>query len=482
MSNLEYLRSELADFPVHLVLFLLPVTLNRYGFFLLSILALVGLLTFELVLFLFYTPRKLRMPKGSPQFIPAPYAGLPGLIENPLVFVAEKHKELGTRPFSTCLLGRRWSFIAKREDVESIMKAEDDVMSFSEAYQPLIKAGFGHGILTPDKFKQQVKLLTDNLTVQKLESYMAPSRDLARRIVMEHVPSAEGEADLELLLQKAAFAIGSRNLLDDKFPPILAKFPFTEISSTLDVGKRIASMIIPGMEDFTLWWKRNITGRTPYEEEVFRLMNQIGSIETPNTVLQEIVKFRHDPEGPTQGSDWIANNLSNFFVVGTSLNSYNMMVYAIRRVIANPELWKELRDEQVKVDTIYGPDIVSQGKLDAMEKLKALISKALTTDSFPFLLRVAKRDFPLSDGTVIPAGDIVAFSPRHQVANGLDISFGLAKHVCPAMKYSWNSMRIVLSEVIKRIESMEVISAPAPENKRLITFPIQPKIIVSYKA
>lgn len=75
----------------------------------------------------------------------------------------------------------------------------------------------------------------------------------------------------------------------------------------------------------------------------------------------------------------------------------------------------------------------------------------------------------------------MALSPKHQTANSLDLNFGLGKHLCPAMKYSWNSMRLIMAELPQQIEAIQVVDVPMPVNDRLVTFPIQPRILVNYK-
>ena len=209
-------------------------------------------------------------------------------------------------------------------------------------------------------------------------------------------------------------------------------------------------------------------------------------------VFEEIVarQYERGKETLTDGDISVLINLVKFFVFGTGFNSYNFIVYFLRFLIFRPELWAELHDEQVRVTEMYGaePDTSEAlaSKLASMTKLKARLNVCMAENCFPLLFRFALSDFALPGAKgekdiVIPKGDLVAFSPRMQHANDINMTFGMKKHACPAKAYAENSMMLILSAVIERISITKVISAKRPVSKRLITFPNQPPVIGTFE-
>lgn len=175
-------------------------------------------------------------------------------------------------------------------------------------------------------------------------------------------------------------------------------------------------------------------------------------------------------------------NLVKFFVFGTGFNTFNFVVFVFFWLIEQPKtVWDALRAEQSELDAKYGHDVTFK-KLDDMKKLREIVNKQMALNCFPLLLRKVKKEFKLKNGQVVAEGALVAFSPRMQCEFGaINIIFGGGAHPCPAEWYSYNSILIVLSTVIKRFTITKVISAKKPDNRRLITFPNLPPVIGEYE-
>jgi hypothetical protein len=210
------------------------------------------------------------------------------------------------------------------------------------------------------------------------------------------------------------------------------------------------------------------------------------SQETPHydNVLDELIKRRHEQGlgSLTWGCVIVLLNLVKFFVFGTGFNTFNFVVFVFFWLIEQPKAtWDTLRAEQRELDAKYGQDVTFK-KLGDMEKLREIVDKQMALNCFPLLLRKVKKEFKLKNGQVVAEGAIVAFSPRMQCEFGaINIIFGGGAHPCPAEWYSYNSILIVLSTVIKRFTITKVISAKKPENRRLITFPNLPPAIAEYE-
>lgn len=430
------------------------------------------------------TPTKINRPKNSPPFY-STYTSLGPIkfLLNPLKFIVDTRKELKVTAFSTIMFDHPITFVSGVTDVTNIVNASEDDLSFVGSYDIFIVPGFGTHILdTRSRFEKQKDLLVRNLHVTKLNSYMIPSL----RIVQDTIDKVLNEdniiADMEKLLRDGTFIAASRNFLGHKFPALLNKFPFSSIVSNFGVFVRSIGFLIPSLERIYLFIDK-IRGRSAYKQAVLRLVEKYvmkfckDQNKNIKNVFHELVVNRHKKDGAASGDIDIMINLVNFFVIGTGLNSYNMMAYFMRKIIFDEKLWTELHEEQSRLDAEFGHDVINQEKLDRMEKLKKALNDTMKEFCFPLLFRIAKKDFALSDGTVIPKGDRIAFSPRHEHLNGLDLTFGMGTHKCPAEKYSWNAMKIILSRILVRIVKITVVSAKHPEDNALVTFPIQKPIV-----
>lgn len=433
-------------------------------------------------------PTRIKRPKNSPYFY-KPYTSLGPLsfLVNPLKFLVDTRKKLNVKHFSTIMFDHPITFVSGAEDVTKIVNASEEDLSFVGSYDLFIVPAVGTHILdTHERFVKQKDLLVRNLHVSKLNGYMIPSLRVVQDKIDEVLNNAEDDIiDAEKLLRDTTFLAASRNFLGHKFPALLEKFPFSSIISNFGVFVRAVGFIFPSLEKLYLFVNK-IRGRSAYKQALLKLVNKyvmkfgkdnIKHKEVKN-VFHELVVERHDKNGAASGDIDVMLNLMTFFVIGTGLNSYNMMAYFMRKVIFDEKLWQELNNEQKLLDEEYGTDFVNQEKLDKMEKLKNALNDTMKEFCFPLLFRIARKDFTLSDGTVIPKGDRIAFSPRHEHENGVDLTFGMGTHVCPAAKYSWNAMKIILSRILVKVNKVTVIDAKPPKDNALVTFPIQKPIII----
>lgn len=452
----------------------------------LTILVIMLILYYSYVLINKILLRGVQRPKNAPKFYPSyttygPYQ----FFVNPIPFVKRTRKELEVSSFSINFFSGYVTVVYGKEDVEKIVSAPPEILSFTHGYGPIIEGGFGRDILNDIRFHSQVNLLTKNLSKKKIESYLVPSRDLIRDLLKERTPKSGSEFDVQTLLLDGSLRIAARNFLGGDFVKILNRYPFREAARNFDMKYQILKRIIPPFLR---------TGKpTSYERDVLNLLKSVDKskgIDSSDDVLTEVAKRREDPDideidpknnNPVACDDRVMLNLITFFVFGLTLNSYNMEAYFTREIADNEKTWASLRAEQEKVDKQFGEEIINQQKLDAMVELEELLTISMRKHCFPFLIRTAEVDFPLSDGvTVVPKGDLIFFSPRQEHDNGVNLTFGKGKHACPAMDYAMLIMKTIMSEIIKRLKTISIVRAPPPKDDFLITFPIQPEIIVKY--
>lgn len=459
------------------------------------------------IVYYFLRPKPHVAVPNEPPFVES-YTAL-GPIEmllDPLRFIRDTNKALGTNDtpatsFSTTMLGSYAVFISDPEDVKMVTsKGMEEVCNFPEPYEGAIRSRFGRMILSKETFHAQLQLLKDNLNTSDLKRYLEPSVKLAQQIVERFTPDPSGEVNLTDLARTVVFSNAIQNFLGKDLLTSSASFLYEKTFDSFDLVKQAFPIMFPNVHGF---YQRHLKKRDDFDMAVMKLVEkreqqerkkpatQTPPADTATTpepvhyenVLDELIQRRREKgKGSlTWGCTAVLINLVKFFVFGTGFNTFNFVVYVFFWLIEQPRaVWDELRQEQLDLDDKYGPEM-SFKKLEEMKKLRAVVSQQMALNCFPLLLRAVKKDFKLKNGQVVSKGAIVAFSPRMQCEIGvLDIVFGSGAHPCPAEWYSWNSILIALSSSLKRFAVTKVIKAKKPENKRLITFPNLPPVIVNY--
>ena len=468
------------------------------------------------VAYILYPRKRTALPNEPPFYESNSNLGPLEMLLDPLRFIVDRNKEYGTKDkpassFATTMLGSYTVFISDPEDVTMVMsKAMEEVCNFPEPYEGAIRAGFGRMILAPQTVHAQVQLLKDNLTTTKLKSYLQPSLKLAQEIIAKLTPNPKGVVDLTDLARKAVFSNAIQNFLGKELLVNSDNYFYDEAFDSFDMVKQAFPIMFPTIHGM---YQRYIQKRDDFDrsvlaivekrekQEALRLVDKTktgadaAAADTAqetranaaphyDNVLDELIERRREQGlgSLTWGCIIVLINLVKFFVFGTGFNTFNFVVFVFFWLIEQPKtVWDALRAEQSELDAKYGHDVTFK-KLDDMKKLREIVNKQMALNCFPLLLRKVKKEFKLKNGQVVAEGALVAFSPRMQCEFGaINIIFGGGAHPCPAEWYSYNSILIVLSTVIKRFTITKVISAKKPDNRRLITFPNLPPVIGEYE-
>lgn len=430
----------------------------------------IFLLVFSIFLYtLFSKPRYSRQPPhcaGWTRFGPSQ------LFLNPSTFTSEMRKTLKSEIFSCDFFFHRLTFVFGKEYVEKITTSDNHLLNFESSYAPFLSTAFGYGMLNHQTVGPQVEVLKKYLTSKHLQVFVAKSSELIDNFYRSKLGSS-GECDLQPLLQEITFQAGARNFLGDQFLAALPNYDYNSIFSGFEIGLRILIQFCPSfiVELKNAYERRK--GRTYFEEVVLKLASI--PITDPQNMLEEII-FRHSQEkGPTQKDDKILTNLVKLFVFGSSFNNYNVICFVVRELVKN-NLWSKLREEQAQLQITLP---FTQEKISSLKLLNQEIQRIGCENAFPFLLRKVQEDFPLGD-FVIPAGDLIAFSPRITENPQQNLIFGSGLHACPAKKYALNSIATIIGILINQYEIVAKEEIIDSENQRLITFSAQGPIPVSY--
>jgi cytochrome P450 len=413
------------------------------------------------------------------------------LFVDPMSFIEERNRELSTEIFSAFMGGAHTTFITNAKDIEAVMSKENaDIFYFPGPYLPAIQATFSEKLLTPKMFAAQRQLLCDYLTPKHLNAYLNPSLKLSKSILATYGGSGKTVVvDFKDIALDTVFGTAIRNFLGDELVEYRKSYSYNDAFNGFDLVKSAVPILFPNVYSI---YQRYIKAHDAFDKAVISIIRkreaQFAGLKRPehggyNNVLDEIIARRYEKgEGSlTDGDLKVLLNLVKLFVFGTGLNSYAFVVYMIYWLLEDPATrWEQLRAEQLELVKTYGEDL-SPEKLMAMKQLIKALDQRMGENCFPLLLRQVMQDFKLpGTGKVLPAGGLVAFSPRMQYAlKQLDIVFGAGAHTCPAEGYARRvSMQGNLAVIllgIKRI--IRVVSAVKPANKRLITFPNFPPIL-----
>lgn len=450
--------------------------------------------------------QKKKHPKAPPFEPSITSMGPKQLFANPLEFVPEQYAKHQTNAFSCHMLGGIVTFVRGKENVERVTKAPEEHLQFAEAYALFLRA-FGRGILTHQTATKQVALLKRYLRVENLIDYVNVGYPLVREVLSKAMPDKSGHVDLSQLLLSVTFRAATRNFLGEEIlkSGILESYEYGKVFGSFELAANAITLLMPWLNGTRAWIERNWMRPNEFSTVVQRLANEVtvARLANPSNVFEDIVSRRKDKDGPTMGDKDVMVGLVKFFVFGTGFNSFNMMNYFVREVITLdalqrqfeaqskkyrdltpiPTLWELLREEQKKLDEKHGAT-PSLAKIADMTLLRTALRKAMSDNCFPFLLRRTKEDFQLADDIVIPKDQWIAFSPRleHLADYGANLTFGDAVHACPAERYAWNSMCLILSELIKGWDFTPVSEIERAKNSRLITFSMQPPLVVNYQS
>jgi cytochrome P450 len=444
-------------------------------------------------------PRHRKEPSSAPPFHSS-YTSLGpvDLLTDPLRFIAEKNRELKTTAFSSYMLGAHATFISDPKDIEDVMsKGKAEICRFPDPYVRVIRGGFGRRILDSSTVHAQVELMKAYLTPERLKTYLRPSLKLSGSVLGMLTREKTGRIDLTAAAREMVFGSAIRNFMGDELLASSGDFAYAKAFDAFDVVKQIGPIMFPSIHGF---YQRNIRPYDDFDRAIIAIVRKTekeyaakvkaGKAEhkAPGeyiNLFEEVIARRHEKGlGSLTWADLaVLINFIRFVVFGTGFNTFNFVVYFFFWLLEQPvAAWQELREEQYALDDKYGADSISFEKINGMKKLRAIADTVMAQNCFPLLLRAVAEDFTLKSGMVVPAGGVVAFSPRMQhEAKQMNLTFGGGAHPCPAEWYSINSLLTNVSLVVKHINVVNVVSAVKPINKRLLTLPNLPPILIDYE-
>lgn len=423
-------------------------------------------------------------PEDPPIYPSLTRVGPIALYKNPLKFAEHARKELKTDVFSAWMMGKKITFLLSKESVDSFLRAKNDQLNFEDGYATFLRIGFGEGILNRQTAPTQVGCMKKYLSDEYVKSYLKPTQELAEKLVKEYLPGDEGVVQLQSVLLKVSFHIGARNFMGEDFLPALEHYDYVGVSSGFEMGMQFIAQYVPIAGKIFTFFQR-FRGPTKFTKVVNEIIAN-KKFDEPNNMFEEAIYRKDDPNGPNLADEKVFSNLMRTLIFAAGFNGYNMMSYILRDRLRDKDLWKELREEQLRLDQEHGVD-PSNDKRSKMTLLYKTMMSGMFTRTFPFLLRYSDVSFKLNDNLSIPAGHYVAISPQLE-HNGREYTsdaetnliFGKGEHACPARKYAINSMSLILRALILNYD-FELIDADPMINNRLVTFPTQPAINVRYK-
>ncbi|KAH9849220.1 cytochrome P450 [Lenzites betulinus] len=234
---------------------------------------------------------------------------------------------------------------------------------------------------------------------------------------------------------------------------------------------------------------------SPMIEERRRLMEQHGDDwpDKPNDMLQWIMEEAASRDFSTKA---IIQRILvvNFAAIHTSSSS---ITHAIYHLAERPELLKDLREE---IEPLVKAEGWTKGTMGKMWKLDSFLRESQRQNGINLisLMRGARKDVTLSDGTFIPTGTILAvpvysmhhddalyadaeaFDPfrfarmreregegaKHQYVNtSIDyVSFGHGKHACPGRFFAANELKAMLAYIVLNYDMKLPGDGKRPDN------------------
>lgn len=406
---------------------------------------------------------------------------------NPLEFARKARAELNSDVFSCWMLGKKMVFVCSKDNTIKLTEAEDNIMNFSRAYSTFIGMAFGDGVLTPTVAGDQLNILKTYLTDTYVESYIQPSYELARKLINKRMGSS-GTIDLSKLLLEVSFTVGTRNFLGELGVEALKDYEYDSIFNGFEMGMQFVTEFIP----FSSHLKGicdKVKPKSKFSSAIQRLVDNPLAYEQ-NNMLAGVLLAYHDKANAVPTFDKLVN-LCKIICFGSGFNGYNMMSYFFRNTLPQQgdkdkkQLYEELRAEQEDIFCREG-EKYSSPRLSKYTQLYYNLMRVMYANTFPFLLRYSQKPYQIGKH-IVPENSLVAYSPQleHDESSYIDDSkfnliFGKGTHACPAKKYAKNTMMMITGYLIHNYD-MTLLSAAPMVNNRLVTFPAQPSIWISYK-
>ncbi|KAJ3488343.1 hypothetical protein NLI96_g2934 [Meripilus lineatus] len=407
--------------------------------------------------------------------------------------------------FKIPLIDRWLVVVSGPELIEELRKMPDDKMSFIEAATDLVQSRYTFGgEINRDPY--HVDIIRSQLT-RRIANFFPAIHNEIIAAFGDMIPLQDEWASVPALhvMRKVVARVSNRVFVG--LPMCRnAEYLNMAIFHTMDVMKtRNYLSLVPqplkpifaplvNSSQRTMRQCKRLLG--PMIEERFRLLREHGQdwSEKPDDGLQWIVD-----EAFIRGNgveDVVRRLLlMNFAAIHTSSNSFT---HALYHLAANPEYILPIREE---IEAITTQDGWTKAAMNKLRKLDSLMkeSQRLNGINATSVMRKAKQDLTLSNGTFIPEGTICVaealsthtdennytnpdvFDPfrfsdmreedgegtKHQfVSTSTDyIPFGHGRHACPGRFFAANELKAMMAHILVSYDVMFENKGVRPPNE-----------------
>ncbi|KAJ8475230.1 hypothetical protein ONZ51_g6703 [Trametes cubensis] len=385
--------------------------------------------------------------------------------------------------------------------VEDIRKRPDDELSFVEGATEFVPVGYA---LWPElRDHYHLDILRDKLT-RGLAGVLPDLIDELSMAVPQYIPAkADGWVAVNMVACAREIVARISNRVFVGVPTCRNRqYLDLAISFTVDIhkDKTIINMfpapIKPIIGRFVSFARTNVQHVLPLLkptiEERRRLVEQ-GSDEKPDDILQWITE-KAVIKGHSDKSIVERILFLNFAAIHTSSNSITQALYHLAE---QPEYLQPLREE---IEPIVREEGWTKATLGKMWKVDSVLREAQRVNGINTIsvMRKAKKDVILSDGTHIPQGTLLAaaatpmhrdealydnahvFDPfrfarqrhaegegaKHQYVNtSADyVPFGHGKHACPGRFFAATELKAMLAYIVLNYDMKFDGDSRRPEN------------------
>lgn len=408
-----------------------------------------------------------------------------------------KHRDI----FTLKVFWFNMTYLIGPEAHEIFFKAGDEELSPKEAYQFVVPV-FGPGIVYDAPINimtEQIGFVKSGLRLDAFKKNVPIMQKEATSFFGEWGNS--GEKELLTEMNRLTILTASRCLLGEEIRsnPKVAE-EFAALYHDLEGGLNPLAFFFPYLP-IPAHRKRD-EARVKIKELFSRVIKMrrdtMSKGEVPDDMLQILMESQYK-SGKVLTDDEITGILIGLLFAGqhTSGITATWTGFFFQQ---NPEVLKEVIEEQQRVIKEFGPDIT----FDVLHqkntpRLESCVRETLRM--FPpliILMRKAKKDLTYKNFT-IPAGDLVCVSPGVSMRlpeffedpdtwkpsrwdKDFDkphsfIAFGGGKHGCPGERFGILQIKTVWSYLLRNYDMELVGKFPVPDYTNLVVGPVQPTYV-----
>jgi sterol 14alpha-demethylase len=413
-----------------------------------------------------------------------PYGSLEEMREDPIGLLERVRAECGDIG-RFHLAGRDVVLVSGAEANETFFRAPDEVLDQAAAY-PFMTPIFGKGVVfdtTPEKRKEALK--NQALRGDMMRGHASTIEGEINRMVAGW--GDDGEIDLLDFFAELTIYTTSSCLIGKRFREEL-DVRFAHLYHDLERGTDAWAYVDP-YKDIESFRKRD-RARLGLVELVQGIMDRraaAGPVAREDRDLLDVLMSLKKPDGSHQfTADEVTGMFISMMFAGHHTSS-GTAAWALIELMRHPETMKEVVAE---LDELYADGSeVSFQSLRAIPKLEAALKETLRLHPpLIILMRVAKEEVEFGEHT-IPAGAIVAASPR--VSNRIPqdfpdpdrfdpgryldprqedlsnrwtwIPFGAGRHRCVGNAFAMMQLKAIFSVILR---DYEFAMAQPPEDYR----------------